>query len=252
MMKMAIRRTPEQYHTEIFEKGFTALEVIRRMSVKAKVVCNKCGYEHMKKVQSILRGYGCAKCEGNAPLTTDEFRSYMAEKEPSYTLLSEVTGAFRKCTIRCEKGHEYEAKPINFVHKGRRCPPCHYESIRGEGHWNYNPNLTQEERETMRAFTGYDRWQQAIKARDKYTCQCCGDKRGGNLVSHHLNGWNIDKENRLNLDNGVTLCESCHKDFHSKYGYGGNTKQQYDQWMGEIINGEVKETARGKVDGATA
>jgi uncharacterized Zn finger protein len=50
-------------------------------------------------------------------------------------------------------------------------------------------------------------WSEVVKVRDKHTCQKCGSQ--DNLNSHHIYG---KKTNALkfNLDNGITLCASCH------------------------------------------
>ena len=66
-----------------------------------------------------------------------------------------------------------------------------------------------------------------MKTYGKYTCDCCGDSSGGNLVSHHKDSFNWCKERRNDLSNGVCLCEKCHTEFHKKYGYGDNTEAQY-------------------------
>jgi hypothetical protein len=230
-------RTPEEFARLLDEKGFKALEDVKRLRDCALMECKECGHTKRKNVQSVLhRDSGCANCNGTERLTTEVFALYMKEHAPTYTLLSEVKGSFVKCKFRCDSGHEYEATPAGFIHRGRRCPKCFFERISGEGHWHYNADLTIEERETMRAFPGYTAWQIAVKKRDNFSCQCCGDKRGGNLVSHHLDGWNIAREKRLDVDNGVTLCEDCHKDFHGKYGYGGNTNEQYTEWLASAEN----------------
>lgn len=230
-------RTPEEYARLIDENGFIALETVYKLRECPLVECKKCGHIKRKNVQSIIHArHGCAKCAGNEPLTNAEFNEIVTKEAPGYVLLSEVKGAFKKAKLRCDHGHEYEVNPIDFIHKGYRCPTCKFIKMSGEGHWHYNANLTKEERETMRAFPGYTAWQFDVKKRDKFTCQCCGDKRGGNLVSHHLDGWSVSKEKRLDVDNGVTLCEDCHKDFHGKYGYGGNTKIQYDEWLASAEN----------------
>lgn len=108
----------------------------------------------------------------------------------------------------------------------------------GENGCNYNPDLTDEEREEKRNIKGYDEFVQMVLKRDNYTCQCCGEC-GRKLAVHHLNGYNWDKENRINPDNAVVLCENCHKEFHHIYGYGNNTKEQFE----EFINNNTNKTA---------
>lgn len=219
------------------EKGFIPLEEVRRMRDKVLMQCKKCDHVMPKKVQSVIdRDHGCAKCSGKLPLDTETFKAILLRDAPGYELLSEVKCANKKCKIRCNTGHEYETKPSNFMNRGRRCPKCFFERISGERHPKYNPKLTQEEREIQRTFPGYSAWKLNVKKRDNFTCQCCGDKRGGNLVSHHLDGWDNFKEKRLDVDNGVTLCEDCHKDFHGQYGYGGNTNEQYTEWLASAEN----------------
>lgn len=106
-------------------------------------------------------------------------------------------------------------------------------SRRGVENHRYNPNMTDEERLKNRyeLSVGNSRiWSQTVFQRDNYTCKICGDNKGGNLNAHHLNGWNAFPEQRFDLDNGVTLCTDCHKEFHSQYGYGDNTREQFDEY----------------------
>ncbi|KKL70926.1 hypothetical protein LCGC14_2100010, partial [marine sediment metagenome] len=72
---------------------------------------------------------------------------------------------------------------------------------------------------------------QVIKLRDDYTCQKCGDNRGGNLIAHHLFNFSDYPELRFSLDNGITFCEDCHKEFHGLYGYKNNTKKQIVEFL---------------------
>lgn len=96
----------------------------------------------------------------------------------------------------------------------------------GENNPNYNPNLTDEERTLNRDTKENTIWKQQVKEKANFTCDICG-YRGSKLRSHHLDGYNWCKERRLDLTNGVCLCESCHKEFHHIYGYGDNTEEQY-------------------------
>lgn len=97
---------------------------------------------------------------------------------------------------------------------------------------NIDPNVTDEMRQQTRKVPERRGFLKAVLERDNYTCRICG-KRGGDLVVHHLNGYNWDLENRVNPDNGITLCEKCHKGFHHIYGNGNNTKEQFIEYANQ-------------------
>lgn len=102
---------------------------------------------------------------------------------------------------------------------------------RGEYSPFWNPSISVEERIDKRSGAEYGDWRLSVYEKDSYTCVSCLDNKGGNLVAHHKDGHNWCKERRLDVSNGATLCEECHKDFHSKYGYGDNTEYQFDEWI---------------------
>lgn len=128
-----------------------------------------------------------------------------------------------QCGIRCSK---CTSKRRSAFQKGVKRP-----ERRGENSPNWDFTKTLEERTTGRLFEGYKDWRSSVYHRDEYTCQCCGDNEGGNLNAHHLDGydWCIDK--RIDINNGITLCDFCHDDFHGIYGYGENTKEQWDEYV---------------------
>lgn len=90
----------------------------------------------------------------------------------------------------------------------------------------------------------FKKWANQVKIRDNFTCQIC-DARGCYLESHHKNGWNAFPDERYCLDNGVTLCRRCHDRFHETFGYGGNTKFQFEQY--EEIANILRKIAENKV-----
>ena len=68
-------------------------------------------------------------------------------------------------------------------------------------------------------------WRQAVWARDNWTCQKYG-VRGGKLVAHHIQNFAQYPELRFAIDNGITLSVKAHNEFHKKYGYKDNNKEQ--------------------------
>lgn len=79
---------------------------------------------------------------------------------------------------------------------------------RGEKHPRYKG--TRGERQVAMGRYQYSQWRKAIFERDNYTCQQCG-KCGGRLNAHHIKEWKNFPELRYALENGITLCATCHK-----------------------------------------
>lgn len=133
---------------------------------------------------------------------------------------------------------------LRYLHEDGKtyCMKCsHKVLMTRENHPNWNPNKTDEERITERYYNDYTKFVRKVLNRDNYTCICC-DTKGGNLVVHHLDSYDWCKDKRTESTNGVTLCEKCHKNFHIKYGYGNNTKEQFEEWMDkEITNMKSEE-----------
>lgn len=73
-------------------------------------------------------------------------------------------------------------------------------------------------------------WRTAVFERDSYTCAACG-QYGGKISAHHKDAYHWCKDRRFDVSNGVTLCLSCHRDFHSKYGTHGNTEKQWQEFV---------------------
>ncbi len=97
---------------------------------------------------------------------------------------------------------------------------------------NWNPNLTEEEREANRDYPEYLDWRIAVFERDLYTCQKC-KTRSGYINAHHIESFNDNPELRTEISNGITLCQVCHKNFHHQYGRGNNTRKQLDKFIKE-------------------
>ena len=145
-----------------------------------------------------------------------------------------------KIKVKCDNcGKEYYIAYYNYnkyLHEGKNyCKRCGKIILNGrENNYLWNNNKSDEERLNDRKFSGYSEFVKMVLARDNYTCQCCGTNNN-NMRVHHLDGYNWCKEKRTDVTNGITLCKTCHNNFHMKYGKGNNTKQQFEEWIGHTL-----------------
>lgn len=56
----------------------------------------------------------------------------------------------------------------------------------------------------------YDEWRRSVYARDNYTCQMCGANHC-EVHAHHIIPQRMNRNLILVIDNGITLCRSCHE-----------------------------------------
>ena len=76
-------------------------------------------------------------------------------------------------------------------------------------------------------------WKRLCLERDNEECQVCSSDI--DLRIHHLNSFTRFPKLQFNLDNGVTMCEDCHREFHSIYGIRKFTEEDYYKFMEELI-----------------
>ena len=76
------------------------------------------------------------------------------------------------------------------------------------------------------------KWRLSILQRDKFICTKCNTK-GGELQAHHINSYKEFEELRKDINNGSTLCKSCHISFHKQYGYEGFTDVDFCEYLSD-------------------
>lgn len=168
-------------------------------------------------------------------------------KNKGYSLLysGRNSARYSKVELKCDvcgkkfTKNKYEAEKHKKHYCSVECKIIGYrKQFSGENNPNYNPNKPQEEREQHRNIEGYTEWRRQVFERDNYTCQCCGDNKGGNLRAHHIINYTEDKNQRTSLNNGITLCENCHKKFHDENGYKHNNLIQITNFLNKYANTE--------------
>lgn len=100
---------------------------------------------------------------------------------------------------------------------------------KGEKNCSWKGGITSLYLRIRRCFE-YRQWRSDVFTRDNFTCQDCGDNKGGNLKAHHRKSFSsilqyyeittieeaINCEELWNINNGITLCEDCHKKLHKE------------------------------------
>lgn len=96
-----------------------------------------------------------------------------------------------------------------------------------------NSNLIEKKKYKGRGRTEEDaKWSKTIKERDGYCCQNPNCRsRVGIMHAHHIDSYVDNPYLRTSVTNGITLCVSCHTEFHSIFGKGGNNRRQIDEFF---------------------
>ena len=199
----------------------------------------KCVKHDLTFKKSLKKLKGCPKCTGSYVYSIEEVSDMVKEINPNILILGECRNKYNNRLFKCEciiDGNTWEASFSDLITFKHGCLKCSYRNKIGEGNPNYNCDKTEEERETKREYTEYYHWRQKVYERDNYTCICCGYNKGKKLNAHHLNGYDNFKDQRTDINNGVTLCKDCHNRFHDIYGYGNNTKEQFEEFYKENFN----------------
>lgn len=129
----------------------------------------------------------------------------------------------RKYPYKKRTPHSEETKKkIGDANRGKVLP-------RRELHFNWKGGLT-EENLLIRGSCEYKEWRKSIFERDNFTCQKCF-LVGGKIEAHHIINFSKNKELRININNGITFCKHCHKDFHKQYGIKNNNEKQVKEYL---------------------
>jgi hypothetical protein len=76
----------------------------------------------------------------------------------------------------------------------------------------------------------YQEWRRYVFERDNYSCIACGST-DTTLHAHHILNYASNPTLRVDVDNGVTLCENCHVEFHKTFGNRNNDQRQLDEFI---------------------
>lgn len=119
-----------------------------------------------------------------------------------------------KSVKTCSK--ECRSKYLSKIHTGRVMPPKTLkwriemsEKMKGDKAPNWKGGVTPIHKR-LRKSIEFKVWRDAVFKRDDWTCQVC-KIRGGTLHPDHIKQFALFPELRFEINNGRTLCATCHK-----------------------------------------
>ena len=210
---------------------------------KHRYICT-CGREAVGTVSSFRKGHRCNGCGQEKTASKKRYDiNYVKDffESRGYKLLStEYKGAKEKYEYICDCGRPDWKTMYNFK-VGKRCRKCRAEKLRG-------PDFDETERD-FRKSSAYRKWRKTVLERDYYECQECSETE--NLHVHHIVPYSMTKKLRTEEDNGMTLCEDCHKEIHSsipiadmeeevfydylnRYSFSPEVEIDFDHEIGEV------------------
>lgn len=238
------KRTTEEFKKEVYNLVGVEYKVIGdylNNKTPIMMIHVTCGHEYKVSPLAFLRqNTRCPKCsaiEGGIKQrkTLEKFRDEVRELVSNeYEVIGEYKNTDTKIKMQHNTcGNIYDVTPNNFL-KGKRCPKCAIKT--GVLANNYRSYLTKEQRERKRLSLEHSLhiWKKQILKRDDYKCVLCKNDKES-LHVHHLDGYHWCKEKRYDVNNGVTLCKTCHNQFHGIYTSKNNTKEQFEEFASKSL-----------------
>lgn len=145
------------------------------------------------------------------------------------------SGSFKKGQKKLSNAYSFsKGNKINLGrpswNKGKKCPQL---SGKNNGGWIDGRKPINN---IIRGSLEYKLWQDSVFNLGFNCCKKCGERRVSLLVAHHILNFAQYPELRFALDNGVTFCRPCHKEFHKKYGKKNNNLEQVKEFIQCHIN----------------
>ena len=144
-----------------------------------------------------------------------------------------TSGAFKKGNKAWNKG--LKGGTAGSFKKGHKTSKETREKIskalQGEKSYRWTGGFKRPPSSEIRRTIEYRLWREAVFARDNWTCQKCDKRGGGEIHPHHIQNSADNPELRFAIDNGITMCKSCHMEFHKIYGKHNTNNEQLEAYL---------------------
>lgn len=213
------------------------LPIFESLPIRKKRHYNYASPESKERLRQSRRGRR-AWNKGLTKETSDKVKEY-TEKSRKSLLTAYKEGRTRpwNAGIKIDRsthpnmGHQKKHGPetISKMKMARKGKSAYWNA--GEKSPMWKGGVTPENKR-LRGTSQFHTWREAVFARDNWTCQKTKIK-GGRLHPHHIQNFCEYPELRFDVNNGITLSEKAHREFHKKYGKTGNNREQLMEFLND-------------------
>lgn len=204
-----------------------------------------CGHEYLYTKASIKRGkiLPCRGCRPRSRLVPCDVCGKLTKKNNSDLKARKHLFCSKKCYsfgIKIEKtcltcGCVFLVTPggNNRKYCSEKCYGIHLSKLPSEKSPRWNGASYVHRR---RSSPPYKKWKKAVLERDGKNCQVCGSLTAPHV--HHIKSFSsiYNDEDHLvyDIDNGIVLCEICHRLFHKTHGMVKNDTNQLVKFISSM------------------
>jgi hypothetical protein len=221
---------------------FSIAGALNKKELKVVDNCPECNVERQIKLNQSRKNKPCSKCFHNSPemllakhnqdkVKSPETRQKMRDNHWSKHGMQsgQQHSAVAIAKIKEVRAHQYDGMSEEELKQMYIKSSCTQRGIPLEQF----DGFSSPEGTRIRQSAEGKAWTYDVLAKANFTCMRCG-VRGGQLHAHHKNAFAAFPEQRMDVENGACLCIQCHDLFHTTYGKGTNTAEQFDMWIQEF------------------
>lgn len=181
-------------------------EAERRRKIAAKLLGRSLSNEHKAKLRVWHAGKVLSQEHKNRIGASGRGREVSDETRAKISAANKG----QKPTASCiDASRSARRNGLNLSDEARRRKS---ERFTGPNSPSWKGGITPENRR-QRGSAKMMEWRAAVFKRDDFTCQECST-RGGDMNAHHIKPFCAYPELRFAIDNGLTVCEPCHREIH--------------------------------------